>query len=396
MLPFEKRSLTCVKKRKNYGVWITGLGDNWKDIFEFSVIPQSSNPMIRRFRQEKFMSILTAIATEAWNVVSIMAPYLLLGFFVAGVLGAFVPVSFIETHLGRRGLWQIVKASLLGVPIPLCSCSVIPVAASLRKHGATKGATVSFLTSTPQTGVDSIAATWGLLGPLFAVFRTLIAFITGCICGIMVERFTPPHEESRNGCDDEHCPACSPQKGVRQWKQVFVYGFGTLPREIGRALLLGILISGLLGALVPEDFFTRHLSSEWLSMIAVMGVGIPLYVCSTGSIPIALAMIGMGLSPGAALVFLVTGPATNAATITTVFQTMGRRAVGIYLTTLAVCALAAGWLLNRMITGNMIADHVEHHAAGTGRFEQICALILIGLLLAAVLPRKNKSCCHDH
>ncbi len=343
------------------------------------------------------MKLLAEVIIEAWNVAAVMAPYLLFGFIVAGVLSTFVPVSFIETHLGKRGLWQIVKASLLGVPIPLCSCSVIPVAASLRKHGATQGATVSFLTSTPQTGVDSIAATWGLLGPLFAIARTLIAFITGCICGVAVEAFTPPAEDNEKGCDDEACPSCHPQKGTHRWKQVFTYGFGVLPRDIGRALLLGIVISGLLGALVPEDFFTRWLSSEWLSMIAVMGVGIPLYVCSTGSIPIALAMIGMGLSPGAALVFLITGPATNAATITTVFRTMGRRAVGIYLATLAICALSAGWLLNRVLSSEMIVEHVEHHAAGAGRFEQICALFLIGILIAAILPQKKEACCnHAH
>ena len=132
-------------------------------------------------------------------------------------------------------------------------------------------------------------------------------------------------------------------------------------------------------------------------MIAVMGVGIPLYVCSTGSTPIALAMIGMGLSPGAALVFLVTGPATNTATITTVFRTMGRRSVGIYLATLATCALSAGWLLNRVLSTEMIVEHVEHHAAGAGRFEQICALLLLGVLISAILPRKkqHECCTHD-
>jgi len=330
-------------------------------------------------------------------VAAIMAPYLLLGFFAAGVLATFVPISFIETHLGKRGMRQIVKASLLGVPIPLCSCSVIPVAASLRKHGATQGATVSFLTSTPQTGVDSIAATWGLLGPIFALFRTLIAFITGCICGAMVETFTPPAENEETSCNDKQCPSCNPMPKALRWKQVFSYGFGVLPLDIGRALLLGIVISGLLGALVDPDFFARHLSSEWLSMLAVMGIGIPLYVCSTGSIPIALAMIGMGLSPGAALVFLITGPATNAATIATVFQTMGRRAVGIYLATLAASALTAGWLLNRIISSEIIIGNIEHHTAGAGRFEQICALILLGLLISATLPRKHHKCCnHDH
>ena len=343
------------------------------------------------------METLIHILSEAWNITAVMAPYLLLGFFVAGVLGAFVPVSFIENHLGKRGLWQIVKASLLGVPIPLCSCSVIPVAASLRKHGATRGATISFLTSTPQTGVDSIAATWGLLGPVFAIFRMAVAFVTGVICGAAVEAFTPQSEEGSTVCDDDACPSCNPAPKAHRWTQVFAYGFGVLPRDIGKALLIGILVSGLLGALVPADFFTRWLSSEWLSMLAVMGLGIPLYVCSTGSIPIALAMIGMGLSPGAALVFLITGPATNAATIATVLKTMGRQVVFIYLTTLAGCSLTAGWLLNRILSSEMIIQQIHHHEAGAGRFEQICALILTGLLLSAILPRKKKNCCaHTH
>ena len=360
ILDHEKRTLTCVKFVKKGTV----------------------------------METAVSIIIKSWDVMAIMAPYLLLGFLVAGILGAFVPASFIETHLGKRGTWQIVKASLLGVPIPLCSCSVIPVATSLRRHGATKGATISFLTSTPQTGVDSIAATWGLLGPLFAVFRMAVAFITGVICGASVEALTPPSEEFENVCEDEHCPSCKPESGINKWKQVFVYGFGTLPRDIGRALLIGIVISGLLGALVPDDFFTRYLNSEWLSMLAVMALGIPLYVCSTGSIPVALAMIGMGLSPGAALVFLITGPATNAATIATVLKTMGRRAVIIYLATLAGCSMAAGWLLNRMISAQVITEQVHHHAAEAGRFEQLCAFILAGLLISAVLPRKKKSCCH--
>ncbi|MCU0857486.1 MAG: SO_0444 family Cu/Zn efflux transporter [Pontiellaceae bacterium] len=369
---------------------------NKKRPFSIPIFLYSSIPARLGALRENDMDLLGDIIIKAWNVTAVMAPYLLLGFFVAGVLGTFVPVTFIEKHLGKRGLWQIVKASLLGVPIPLCSCSVIPVATSLRRHGAAKGATVSFLTSTPQTGVDSIAATWGLLGPIFAVFRVLVAFITGVVCGTAVEAFTPPAEEAENGCDDDHCPTCNRKCGTGRWKQVFTYGFGVLPRDIGRALLLGILISGLLGALVPEDFFTRYLSSEWLSMLAVLGLGIPLYVCSTGSIPIALAMIGTGLSPGAALVFLITGPATNAATITTVLKTMGRRVVTIYLITLAGCSLSAGWLLNRILTAQVITEHVHRHTAGTGRFEQICALILTGILISAVIPRKKKSCCHEH
>lgn len=342
------------------------------------------------------METVASIITQSWDVMAIMAPYLLLGFFAAGLLGTFVPATFIDTHLGKRGLRQIVKASLAGLVLPLCSCSVIPVAASLRRHGATKGTTVSFLTSEPQIGIDSIAATWGLLGPVFTLFRMVVAFVTGVIVGTAVEFFTPQAEDPAGGCVDRYCPSCNNKQGtLARWKQVFTYGFGTLPRDIGRALLIGIIISGLLGALVPDDFFTRYLSSEWLSMLAVMALGIPLYVCSSGSIPVALAMIGMGLSPGAALVFLITGPATNAATIAMVMQTMGRRTVCIYLVTLAICSLAAGWLLNRILTARIIAEHVHRHAETAGRFEQICALILTGLLISAVIPRKKTECCHS-
>jgi uncharacterized membrane protein YraQ (UPF0718 family) len=348
-------------------------------------------------QKNALMEIAINIIIKSWDVMAIMAPYLLLGFFAAGLLGVFVPVSFIETHLGKRGLRQITKASLVGLVLPLCSCSVIPVAASLRRHGATKGTTVSFITSEPQIGVDSIAATWGLLGPVFTLFRMAVAFITGIVVGTTVEAFTPPSEESGGQCRDANCPACGERKNVKdKWKQVFVYGFGTLPRDIGKALLAGIIISGLLGALVPEDFFTRYLSSEWLSMIAVMALGIPLYVCSSGSIPIALAMISTGLSPGAALVFLITGPATNAATIAMIMQTMGRRTVTVYLATLAACALTAGWLLNRILPAQVITEHVHHHAAEAGRFEQLCALLLTGLLISAVLPRRKPCCRHEH
>jgi uncharacterized membrane protein YraQ (UPF0718 family) len=213
-----------------------------------------------------------------------------------------------------------------------------------------------------------------------------------------VEQFTPPTDGSENNCDDEDCPSCNPAPRSVRWKQVFTYGFGTLPRDIGRALLIGILVSGLLGAVVPADFFTQTLDSEWISMLAVLGLGIPLYVCSTGSIPIALAMIGMGLSPGAALVFLITGPATNAATITTVMKTMGKKAVGIYLTTLGGCSLVAGWILNRIFTGELIAEQIHVHETEVSLLHHLFGIALTALLIISILPRrKKKSCCeHDH
>lgn len=334
------------------------------------------------------METIVNVISAAWNVMAVMAPWLLFGLLAAGILGVFVPVSFIETHLGRRGIRQIIKAALIGVPAPLCSCSVIPVAASLRRHGASRGATISFLTSTPQIGVNSMAATWGLLGPLFTLFRVVVSFLTGVVCGVAVEWMAPP-DDSADGCRDPACPSCGEERAVRKGSRVFTYGFVTLPRDIGRALILGVLISGLLGALVPADFFTRYLGSEWMSMLLVMGLGIPLYVCSTASIPVALGMIATGLSPGAALVFLISGPATNAATLTTLARTMGRRALGIYLATLAGCSLAAGFLLNRLPAMQDFSEAVRCHDTGPGLFEQGSALLLAAILIAAMVPRKR-------
>lgn len=333
------------------------------------------------------MELLLGIFVRSWNVMATMAPWLLFGLLAAGLLAVFVPVSFIETHLGRRGLRQIAKASLIGVPAPLCSCGVIPVAASLRRHGATKGATIGFLTSTPQIGVNSIAATWGLLGPLFTVFRVVVSFVTGFLCGAAVESFTPPEEDASFQPED---PATGATAKPRTWRTVLTYGFGTLPRDIGRALILGVLVSGLLGALLPDDFFARHLGSEWLSMLLAMGIGIPLYVCSTASIPVALGLIASGLSPGAALVFLVSGPATNAATLTTVNRTMGRRALGVYLLTLALCSLAAGLLMNRLPGMDLLAGTVRCHETAPSALQQISALVLCLVLTVALFPRRAK------
>lgn len=298
---------------------------------------------------------------EFWQVLAEMSPYLLLGFLVAGLLSAWVPRSFIERHLGGRGLWPALKASLLGIPLPLCSCGVIPVAASLRRHRASKGATTSFLLSTPQTGVDSILVTLALLGPLYAVYRPIAALITGVAGGLIVD--TVEH----NGAAAQETAAedatlsdgCGePPTDGPAWRRILEYGFITLPRDIGKSLLIGLAIAALIGALVPHGFFANVLPGVW-GMLAMLAVSIPLYVCATGSVPMAAAFIVAGVSPGAALVFLVAGPATNAASITTLWKVLGRRATLTYLATVAVGALLGGLLLDRLftVTGLPVADH---------------------------------------
>lgn len=331
------------------------------------------------------MTVIINILKESWFVFGRMSPYLLFGFLMAGVLSVIISPKFVETHLGKRGLKQVIKASALGVPLPLCSCSVIPVAASLRSHGASKGATISFLASTPQTGVDSVMVTWSLLGPVFALYRVITAFITGIVGGQIVDR-VEGDEALPEKKSEESCPHCGDKHG--KLSHIFRYGFVTLPRDIGGALLIGILLSGILSAIIPDNYFAGRIGSGFLSMIVMMLIGIPIYVCSTGSVPIAFALIKMGLSPGAALVFLITGPATNVATVTTVWKTMGKRVAIIYLMSIAVCALVVGVLLNFLFVSIDIKGTLPTYHMMYGLFYHISAVILLIILILSIISGK--------
>ena len=296
------------------------------------------------------VDFIKLIITDFWGTIAEMSPYLLFGFFVAGLLSVLVSQQLVEKHLGGRGLWPLLKASLFGVPLPLCSCGVIPVSMSLHKHGASKGSTVAFLLSTPQTGVDSIFVTLSLLGPVFAVFRPVAALITGLVGGTLVDVFGQPGEAQKSPaekCTDECCNGEKTSRIVKGLK----YGFVTLPRDIGKVMLLGLVIAAFISALVPGGYFAEKLGSGIFAMVVMMFLGIPVYVCATASVPVAAALILKGLTPGAALVFLMTGPATNAASFITIWKTLGRATAIIYLATVAGCALLAGVLLDFIAAG---------------------------------------------
>jgi hypothetical protein len=354
--------------------------------------------------------MLTFVAAS-WSVFGAMAPYLLLGFLVAGFLSVVISPEWVERHLGGNGLGQVFKASLFGVPLPLCSCGVIPVAASLRRHGAGKGATTAFLLSTPQTGVDSIAVTYALLGPFLAVVRPVAAFVTGIFGGSLVQAFNDDDEVidepaveaaeasccSADGCDEEnpHRPKIV---------EALHYGLVILPRDIGRALIFGIVVSGLIATVVAPQALESTLGGGLWPMLAAMAVGIPLYVCATASTPIALALIHAGLSPGAALVFLISGPATNSAALTTLWKILGRRAAILYLVTVAVTSLATGLAVDGLIGAGALpssalvpaasamagaeATHAHHESAGS-IFETVSAVALLLVLVNALRPRRR-------
>ena len=337
-----------------------------------------------------FLGYLWEASYGSWLVAVQMAPYLLFGFLIAGVLSVVISPDWVERHLGGRGIGPIVKGVLFGIPLPLCSCGVIPVTASIRNHGASRGATVGFLLATPQTGVDSILATFGLLGPVFGVFRPLAALVTGVVGGGLTQLFDADRHEdetaTRPTCTAE---CCTGDPGQSKVVRALRYGFVTLPADIGKALTLGIVVAGLIAVFVPEDALVRYLGGGFGAMVAMMAVGIPIYVCSTASIPIAIGFMHMGASPGAALAFLISGPATNAATLAMAWKVLGKRTAVIYLATVALGALAAGLCLDLVIDGLPAAavshlSHVHekglvwyHHAAGVG----LAAVVMVSLVL---------------
>ena len=343
---------------------------------------------------------LLHIALEIWLVTARMAGWLLMGFMVAGLLSVFISPAWLERHLGGRGMGPVFKASFFGVPLPLCSCGVIPVAASLRAHGASKAATTAFLLSTPQTGVDSVFVTYTMLGPLFAVFRPVAALLTGFLGGGLVQASEP--SGSTNGAEFVPAPTVDerPRGLGAKLRAATDYGLVTLPGDIARALLVGVIIAGVLGALIPEDFLARYLGTGPLSIALMMAVGIPIYVCATASVPLAASFIFLGATPGAALAFLIAGPATNAATITTIGRVLGRRVTVIYLATVAVSAFGGGllldWLMPWAADAIPVLGGAGHHHEGVAVLDHVWAVLLAVVMTRSWWLSRQRACgCDD-
>lgn len=337
---------------------------------------------------------------NSWIVLGQMSPYLLLGFIISGVLSVFISPEWVERHLGGGRFASIVKATIFGIPLPLCSCGVIPVAASLRKHGASRAATTSFLLSTPQTGIDSIFATWGLLGGFFAVFRPLAALFTGVIGGVLVAVIDPEDKIDSINHDNES----RVDSGITFSKKLAAalkYGLVTLPSEIATALLIGIFIAGLISTFVAGNVLNNYLTNYYLTLVLMLLVGIPLYVCSTSSIPIALGFMHLGVSPGAALVFLISGPATNAAAISVVWKVLGRKSAVLYLLTVVIGSLLSGIAfdaMNQQLSLNAAAGF--HHCAesGLGALETVSAVAMLLILAWSYYQArvtKDHCCCSN-
>lgn len=321
-----------------------------------------------------------------------MSPYILLGFFIAGLIHAFIPQRTFSQHLSGTGLRSTIKAALIGIPLPLCSCGVLPTAIAMRRNGASRAATTSFLVATPQTGVDSITATWSLLGPAFAVIRPIAALVTAIFGGVAVGKSEKDETTLPGYCVQETTEEIHKSFG-QKCVDTLQYGFIDLVGSIGGWLVAGLVIAALITVYVPDDFFSILGTNPLLSMITVLIIAIPMYVCATGSIPIALSLMIKGLSPGTALVLLMAGPATNFASFTLISREMGRKSAIIYISSIVVGAVAFGLVIDYLLPaewfkiGSLGASC--DHAHGFSLFPTICSSILVTLLAITFIKKFN-------
>lgn len=347
-------------------------------------------------------------ALGSWSVLLAMAPYLLFGFVIAGLLSEWLAPSWLSRFLAGDTARSVGIASVLGAPLPLCSCSVLPVAASLRRGGASKGATSAFLVATPETGVDSVAVTWGLMDPVLTIARPVASVLSAVFCGLGVNRLVKSGhdddpqagrggEASTDSCagSEDSSKGAAPVSKPGHWlSRAMRFAFVDMFDDLAGALLLGLVLSGLISALVPPDALSEGLLGGHSGLLVMLAIGIPVYVCASASTPIAASLILKGLSPGAALVFLLAGPATNLATLTVMATYLGKRTVVLHIALLALVTLICGLALNAIYAALRIAPSArlaEEHSMAPGPLELACTVVLVGCLAATWWRRAKNS-----
>lgn len=339
-------------------------------------------------------------AVNTWSLIAEMAPYLMFGFLISGLLFWLIQPEAVERLLGKPGPGAVIKACLVGIPMPLCSCSVIPIGASLRKSGASRGATAAFISSTPQTGVDSIFVTYSLMGGLFTVVRVVVAFVSGVITGLLVELFCSRQDREKrvSVVEIKEADCCKSISQRPRLNQSLHYGFVKLPSELAVALTTGLVLAGLITTVLPANLFEGSSSSGLAAFLIATLIGLPLYICATASIPMAYALVTAGLSPGAALVFLILGPATNTATVVTIWKIIGHRATGVYLISLLIISWVAGWIFNASVSPQMISNSMHiHETLSISPWQHGSGIALLAVLAFSLYRQKSQNapgaCC---
>ncbi len=397
------------------------------------------------------MNLVTDFVWEFVTLFSEMAPFLLLGFFLAGILHVWVPNHLYVPKIAKSNFASVLWAAIFGVPLPICSCGVIPTSIAIRKEGASKGASVSFLISTPATGVDSILATYSLLGLPFAILRPVAAFVTALFGGVLTnfatrgeadrgesagnavahadsakhEHHHDHHHDHDEHCEcgdrhheHEHCGCCCEDEHdapattfTGKIKETFRYGLVNMVGDVSKWLMIGLVLGALISAFVPNELFLALREYPILCMVCVLLLAMPMYTCATGSIPLALALVAKGITPGAALVLLMAGPATSIASMLVVGKAFGKRTLVAYLVSIALGAMFFGFIVDTFLMDTFLSSMLPHASAechghgAVGVFDYVCAAVLALLMIYAKFAHKgcgcHGGCCecgceHDH
>ena len=339
--------------------------------------------------------------------------WLVIGLLIGGIFKSLIPTEFLHKHLSQPGFSSIIKAAILGAPLPLCSCGVIPAAMGLRDAGASKSATTSFLVSTPETGVDSVFITYAMMGPFMAISRPIIALSSAITTGTLVNIFDTEDDvvnkkdletsccasksqpqETKQSAKTDNCCSKEEVKTESYFSKTFSgvkYAFTNLLDEIIFWLAIGLLFAAIVQTFVSSDMLIKY-GTGWTGMLVMLVVGIPMYVCATASTPIAAGFLMAGISPGAVIVFLMAGPATNMATLGIINQQMGKRTMLLYLLGIMSTSLLSGFAINWLVSVNDI-NITEHLTAHSGLIpfwvQLISLLLLLGLSIRKWLPKKT-------
>ena len=348
------------------------------------------------------MEIILEILKSSWQIVETAAPYLLFGFMIAGILQSFISTDTVAKYLRRGRFKSVFYSSLLGIPIPLCSCGVVPAVAGFKRQGANNGACLSFLTSTPETGVDSIALTYSLLGPILAVMRPVAAFISAMSAGL-IENFTgKSYNESSQIVVEKTCVVdgccdgigCDPlihgrhHTFMERFRAGIRFAFDDLMEDLAVWFVIGVAVAGIITVLIPDSFIKAAMGPGIRSYLIALVISGPTYVCATCSTPVVAILVMKGMSPGAALVMLMAGPATNVTTISMVVGLLGKRALGIYIGSIVIVALVMAYVTDIIYKSFGISPKVYLGLTGESvlwsKAELIAAIILSVLILRSL------------
>lgn len=355
------------------------------------------------------MQYVIEFLNALYDLSNAMAPYILFGLLFAGILHELVSESIVTKHLGCENVSSVVKATIFGIPLPVCSCGVVPLATSIKKSGASRGATLSFLISTPITGVDSILATYGIFGWIFTLYRVFSSMVIAMVAGILTNIFDKEEVEEekpkmswsqtevKSCCSTSSCTVDVDKKSFSIIK-AFKYAFVTLLGDIAKPLFWGLILGALITAAIPQNLSELLVEYSWISYLIVIVIAVPMYVCATASLPIAAALMLSGVSAGAAFVFLSAGPATNTVTISVVKKMLGNKSLYIYLGSIVVGSVLFGLGLDYVFSVSQINPrsllHLHEEAGVIAVLSSVILWTLVAYLITKSMFQTNKgSCC---